>query len=160
MKNTLIDIKVSLYRRIFDQIQKNLILNHLLRHDRMGKKPSHATVLLKGTPTRKLFSSILSIQKKSAVVWFRPVQSHPRNPKSCGKWCKLFTMCPYKIATKALRIEKQRLIFLSPNTIGSVRRDKGSIHEICALSLKDCCPLTYGYSTLDNTSRYWHWMYM
>jgi hypothetical protein len=39
MKNTPMDIKLSLSRRIFDQNKKKIqILNHLCKHDGMGKK--------------------------------------------------------------------------------------------------------------------------
>ncbi len=47
MENTPMDIKLSLSRRIFDQNKKKIqILNHLCRHDGMGKKPTHASVPL------------------------------------------------------------------------------------------------------------------
>jgi hypothetical protein len=46
VENTPTDIKFSLCRQIFDQTQKNLILNHLPRHDRMRKKPSQAILSL------------------------------------------------------------------------------------------------------------------
>jgi hypothetical protein len=48
MENTPIDIKVSLSQPIFDQTPKNSDPNHLNGHDRMGKKPSHATTVLRG----------------------------------------------------------------------------------------------------------------
>jgi hypothetical protein len=48
METTLIDIRLTLFRLIFDQNQKKLqILNHHSIHDRIGKKPSHATVPLR-----------------------------------------------------------------------------------------------------------------
>jgi hypothetical protein len=46
MENTPMDIKLSLSANFRQKQKKFQILNHLCRHDGMGKKPSHATVPL------------------------------------------------------------------------------------------------------------------